>query len=208
VHFYWVTVVIERWGNGIGVGVLLFGVAEATHEVDGLAEEVFRRLLGSRLHQFEFERELLGFRTAFRGEVVFTVEHIQRTGQDIGVIGLAHDAFGERALLRRIRRDPSLIRHGGFAQDDTIWLIAGILWGGPGIVICMRRKRCFEFVLPLAVAVGGDVFGADSGDGLQQELREIAEGDGVFAGDASLGHEEKGLGEGAVDAGSGGEVGA
>jgi hypothetical protein len=49
---------------------------------------------------------------------------------------------------------------------------------------------------------------ADSGDGLQQELGEIAEGDSVFAGDVSLGHEEKGLGEGAIDAGGGGEVGA
>ena len=43
---------------------------------------------------------------------------------------------------------------------------------------------------------------------MQQELGEIAEGDGVFAGDVSLGHEEKGLGEGAIDAGGGGEVGA
>ena len=70
------------------------------------------------------------------------------------------------------------------------------------------RKRRFESVLPLTIAVGGDVFGADSGDGLQQELGEIAEGDGVFAGDAALGHKEKCLGEGAVDAGGGGEVGA
>ena len=72
----------------------------------------------------------------------------------------------------------------------------------------MRGKRRFEFVLPLTIAEGGDVFGADSGDGLQQELGEIAEGDGVFAGDASLGHEKKSLGQGAVDAGSRGEVGA
>ena len=43
---------------------------------------------------------------------------------------------------------------------------------------------------------------------MQQELGEVAKGDGVFAGDASLRHEEKGLGEGAVDVGGGGEVGA
>ncbi len=43
---------------------------------------------------------------------------------------------------------------------------------------------------------------------MQQELGEIAEGDGVAAGDASLGQEEESLGEGAVDVGGGGEVGA
>jgi len=72
----------------------------------------------------------------------------------------------------------------------------------------MRGKRRFAFVLPLAIAVGGDVFGADSGDGLQQELGEIAEGDSVFAGDVSLSHEEKRLGEGAIDIGGGSEIGA
>jgi hypothetical protein len=70
----------------------------------------------------------------------------------------------------------------------------------------MRGKRRFESVLPLPITEGSDVFGADSRDGLQQELGEIAEGNGVFAGDVSLGHEEKCLGEGAVDVGGGGEV--
>jgi hypothetical protein len=70
----------------------------------------------------------------------------------------------------------------------------------------MRGKRRLESVFPLTIAVGRDVFGADSGDRLQQELGEIAEGDGVFAGDASLRHEEKGLGEGAIDVGGRGEV--
>src|SRR5579859_4969136 len=208
VHFYWVTVVIKRWGYGSGIGVLFLGVAETTHEVDGLAEEVFGRLRRSGLHQLEFEREFLGFGAAFRGEIVLAVEHIERTGQDIGVIGLAHDAFGERTLLRSIRRDPSLIRRSGSAQDDTVWFITGILRRRRRVVFANTTETRFQFVLPLAVAVGGDVFGADSGDGLQQELGEIAEGDGVFAGDASLRHEEKGLSEGAVDAGSGGEVGA
>jgi hypothetical protein len=86
----------------------LVGVAEATNESDGLAEEVFRRLRRSWIHQFEFERELLGFGAAFRGEVVLAIKQIQRTGQDIGVIGLAHNALGERALLSGIRRGPSL----------------------------------------------------------------------------------------------------
>ena len=43
---------------------------------------------------------------------------------------------------------------------------------------------------------------------MQQELGEIAEGNGAFAGDAALGHEEKRLGEGSVDAGASSEVGA
>jgi hypothetical protein len=58
---------------------LFFGVAEATHEVDGLAEEVLRRLRRSRFHQLEFEREFIGFGAAFRGEIVLAVEQIQRT---------------------------------------------------------------------------------------------------------------------------------
>ena len=104
-----VTVVVKRRGYRRGGGRFAsFGVAEATNEVDGLAKEALRRLRRSGFHQLEFERELLGFGAAFRGEVVFAIEHIQRTGQDIGVIGLARDAFGERALLRRIRRGPSL----------------------------------------------------------------------------------------------------
>ncbi len=85
-------------GSGPICDVAFLGVAEATNEVDGLAEEVFRRLRRSRFHQFEFEREFLGFAAAFRGEVVLAVEHVQRTRQDIGVIGFAHDALGERAL--------------------------------------------------------------------------------------------------------------
>ena len=43
---------------------------------------------------------------------------------------------------------------------------------------------------------------------MQQELGEIAEGDGVFAGDAALRHEEEGMGDGAVDVGGGGEIAA
>src|SRR5579859_4851092 len=44
VRFDRVTIVIERWGYGSAVGLLLLGVAEATDKGDGLAEEVFRRL--------------------------------------------------------------------------------------------------------------------------------------------------------------------
>ena len=81
---------------------------------------------------------------------------------------------------------------------------------GPGSspVVFIRREARFQFVLPLTIAVGGDIFGADSGDRLQQELGEIAESDGIFAGDASLGHEEKSLGEGAIDIGGSGDIGA
>ena len=113
-HFDGTTIVIKCGGYGGGVGDCSLGVAETTHEVNGLAEEVFRRLRRSRLHQFEFEREFLGFGTAFRGEVVFTVEHIQRTRQNIGVIGcggwvrkglLVSTAFIYR---QRLRRDSSL----------------------------------------------------------------------------------------------------
>jgi hypothetical protein len=104
-----VTVVVKRRGCGSGARFLLIGVAEAANEVDRLAEEAFRRFGWSRLHQLEFEREFIGFGAAFRGEIVFAIEHIQRTGQDIGVIGLAHNALGERALWSGIRRGPSLI---------------------------------------------------------------------------------------------------
>jgi hypothetical protein len=58
------------------------------------------------------------------------------------------------------------------------------------------------------VAEGGNEFAADSGNGLQQKLGEIAEGDGLLLGDASLSHEEKNLGESAVDVGGGGEIAA
>ena len=117
---------------------------------------------------------------------------------------------------RRLRRDSSLTT---FARNDGPSRIVafaeghdgvGVITarGGVRIFVFIRHKRRFQFVLPLAVAEGGDVFGADSRDGLQHELREIAKGDGVFAGDASLGHEEKRLGEGAVDAGGCRELGA
>ena len=53
-----VTVVVKRCGYESGARFSLVGVAEATNQGDGLAEEVFRRLRGSRLHQFQFEREL------------------------------------------------------------------------------------------------------------------------------------------------------
>jgi hypothetical protein len=89
------SIVVNRWRYRSGARFLLVGVAEATNEGDGLAEEVFRRLRRSWIHQFEFERELLGFGAAFRGEVVLAIEQIQGTGQDIGVIGLPHDALGE-----------------------------------------------------------------------------------------------------------------
>jgi hypothetical protein len=102
-----VTVVVKRWEYGSGAGVLFVGVAEAANEVDGLTEEVFRRLRGSRLHQLEFEREFIGFAAAFGSGVVFTVEHIERSGQDIGIIGLPHDALGEGTV-------------GFFRLDNTI----------------------------------------------------------------------------------------
>ena len=93
-----VTVVVKRCGYGSGARFSLVGVAEATNQGDGLAEEVFRRLRGSRIHQFEFECEFIGFGAAFRGEIVFAIEHVQRTGKKALVIGLPHDALGERAL--------------------------------------------------------------------------------------------------------------
>ncbi len=72
-----VTVVVKRWGvRSAAPDFCWVGVAEAADEIDGLAEEVFRRLGRSGLHQLEFERELFGFGTAFRSEVVLAVEHI------------------------------------------------------------------------------------------------------------------------------------
>ena len=57
------------------------------------------------------------------------------------------------------------------------------------------------------MAEGGDGFGADAGNGLEQKLGDIAEGDGVFARDAILGEKAKDLAEGAVHSGGGGEIG-
>ena len=56
------------------------------------------------------------------------------------------------------------------------------------------------------MAEGGNGFGADAGNGLEQKLGDIAEGDGVFARDAILREKAKDLAEGAVHAGGGGEV--
>ncbi len=71
-----------------------------------------------------------------------------------------------------------------------------------------RSDFGFEIGFPSLVAVDADVFAADSGNGLQQELGDIAEGDGLFLGDAALRHQEENLGQGAVDVGGGGEVAA
>jgi len=146
----------RRLGTACSLACLAF--AEATNEIDDASKIVFRRLHRSRLHQFEFERELIGFAAAFWGGVVFTVEHIQRTRQDIGVIGLPHDALGEKTLLRNIRRS-------GFPQDHTVWLISGILWQWRWVVFANTFQAGFQFVSPLAIAEGGHVFGTDSGDG-------------------------------------------
>jgi len=73
-------------------------------------------------------------------------------------------------------------------------------------LVCFEAR--FEPLFPGAVAVSGDVFAADSGNGLQQELGEIAEGDGLLLGDASLRHQKKDLGEGLVDVRGGSEVAA
>src|SRR5579872_96057 len=75
------------------------------------------------------------------------------------------------------------------------------------------RRRIFrsevdlKILLPGFVAEGGDGFGADAGNRLEQKLGDIAEGDGVFARDAILRQKAKDLAEGAVYSGGGGEVG-
>jgi len=56
--------------------------------------------------------------------------------------------------------------------------------------------------------VDADVFAADSGNRLQQELGEIAKGDGLLLGDTALGHEEKNLRKSTVDVGGSGEISA
>lgn len=60
---------------------------------------------------------------------------------------------------------------------------------------------------PGLIAEGGDGFGADAVDGLQQKLAQIAEGHGVALVHALLREHTKDLGEGAVYSGGGGEVG-
>ena len=57
------------------------------------------------------------------------------------------------------------------------------------------------------MAEGGDGFGADAGNRLQQKLGDIAEGDGILARDTILREKAKNLAEGAVHSGGGGEVG-
>lgn len=59
---------------------------------------------------------------------------------------------------------------------------------------------------PGFVAEGGDGFGADAGNSLQQKLGDIAEGDSVLARDAILREKAKDLAEGAVHSGGGSEV--
>ncbi len=56
------------------------------------------------------------------------------------------------------------------------------------------------------MAEGGDGFGADAGNGLEQKLGDIAEGDSVLARDVIFREKAKDLAEGAVHSGGGGEV--
>ena len=71
----------------------------------------------------------------------------------------------------------------------------------------LRRERRLQLAIPGFVAEGGDGFGADAGNGLQQKLGDIAEGDGILARDAILREKAKDLAKSAVHPGSGGEVG-
>ena len=57
------------------------------------------------------------------------------------------------------------------------------------------------------MAEGGDGFGADAGNGLQQKLGDIAEGDSVLARDVIFREKAKDLAEGAVHSRRGGEIG-
>ena len=60
---------------------------------------------------------------------------------------------------------------------------------------------------PGFMAEGGDGFGADAGNGLQQKLGDVAEGDSVLARDMIFRQKAEDLAEGAVHSGGGGEVG-
>jgi len=117
--------------------------------------------------------------------------------------------------MRKRRRD----WHGFVAVDDLIyWLLVRV--GGsllPLSAVFRRRigkfvgvlhQRSFQFVFPGLITVDGDEFAADSGNGLQQELGEIAEGEGLFLGDAALRRQKKNVAKGAVDVGGGGEIAA
>ena len=101
--------------------------------------------------------------------------------------------------------------HGFFRLDNTM---SGLLRGfaatarGAGVFVLIWRETAFQLFFPRMVAEGRDEFAADSGNGLQQELAEVAEGDGLLLGDTALSHQKKNLGEGAVDVGGGGEVAA
>jgi len=162
-------------------------IPEAADESDGAAEEVSRRFGGRGLHQLEFEGEGVGFAPAFGGSAVLAGHHVARAAEDVGVIG-------RRGLVTRFCGLGGRLRRGRF--------------GRRGWHMGQRDDLRFEIGFPIAIAEDADVFAADSGDGLQQELGDIAEGDGLLLGDAALRHQEKNLGKGAVDAGGGGEVAA
>lgn len=53
-------------------------------------------------------------------------------------------------------------------------------------------QAVFQLLFPGAIAEGGDVLCADSGNGLEQELGEIAEGDVPLLGDTALSHLRQG----------------
>ena len=57
------------------------------------------------------------------------------------------------------------------------------------------------------MAEGGDGFGADAGNGLEQKLGDIAKGDSVLARDVIFREKAKDLAEGAVHSSGGGEIG-
>ena len=70
-----------------------------------------------------------------------------------------------------------------------------------------RSQADLQVLLPNFVAEGGDGFGADAGNGLEQKLGDLAEGDSVLARDVIFRQKAKDLAEGAVHFGGGSEVG-
>ena len=164
----------------------------------------FRSSYARRREAFKVVHKAPRFAWAFRRSVEFAVEKIEGPIQEIGVIGPRERACGGGVrgsgdrdgifnLFMCFNRGRWRRANGSYGLGSGrvgLWTEGGLQLGGPGFV-----------------AEGGDGFSADAGDRLQQKLGDIAEGNGVFAGDAILRQKAKDLAEGAVHSGGGGEVG-
>ena len=98
-----------------------------------------------------------------------------------------------------------------FRQKRILWVAFWRWVDVRGGRVAFRRRTFpsqadLQVLLPNFMAEGGDGFGADAGNGLEQKLGDITEGDGVFARDVMFREKAKDFAEGAVHSRGGGEV--